>query len=264
MKQYLLLLNILFIAPQGFAQNKVINKKQNLIESTKTDSLLFQNKISLDTLSCGLNLIAGKNYKVEKTETEKLRRSISLEYSKASDSFNKCQLLDSASMLFTKILLNNIIPYWYETKWDFNGYTAEPKQGTIACGYFVSTTLRDMGLNLNRYKLAQQGPVNEAKTVVIDTSHVHYFYRNNIYKSLLTLEKGLYFIGLDNHVGYLYINHFGSFFIHSNYLVGKVMIEPTQNSEVFNSANYCLAPVTNNRNLMVKWLTNGEIVVKTE
>ncbi len=44
------------------------------------------------------------------------------------------------------------------------GHTAVPKEGEIACGYFVSTTLLHMGVPLNRYKIAQQNPLNEAKT----------------------------------------------------------------------------------------------------
>ena len=72
-----------------------------------------------------------------------------------------------ANKIFTLFLLNNIIPHWYGTKQDFCAYTETPKQGVIACGILVSTTLKDMGLNVNRYKLAQQSPTNEAKTIAI-------------------------------------------------------------------------------------------------
>jgi hypothetical protein len=38
-------------------------------------------------------------------------------------------------------LSKTIFPHWYGTVWDYNGYTNTPKNGVIACGYFVSTTL---------------------------------------------------------------------------------------------------------------------------
>ena len=57
---------------------------------------------------------------------------------------------DSLSLIFKQSLLNRISPFWQGTEWSFEGHTAMPKKGEIACGYFVSTTLRDVGLNINR------------------------------------------------------------------------------------------------------------------
>ena len=60
-----------------------------------------------------------------------------------------------SSVLFNS-MIDSIFPAWMGTNWDFNGTSNVPKQGEIACGYFVSTTLKHVGFNLNRYKLAQQ------------------------------------------------------------------------------------------------------------
>jgi len=57
---------------------------------------------------------------------------------------------------FFEMLNDSIFEYWMQTPWDFNGHTDTPRKGEIACGYFVTTTLRDMGVQLQRYKLAQQ------------------------------------------------------------------------------------------------------------
>ncbi len=64
--------------------------------------------------------------------------------------------LDSVGNFFEQTLLNELIPYWYGVGWTFEGHTNSPDSGTIACGYFVSTTLKHFGMNLNRYRLAQQ------------------------------------------------------------------------------------------------------------
>ena len=47
---------------------------------------------------------------------------------------------------FANAITNTIAPAWIGTKWDFNGITEVPQQGKIACGYFVTTVLRDAGL----------------------------------------------------------------------------------------------------------------------
>ena len=54
--------------------------------------------------------------------------------------------------IFTRAVAETIIPDWIGTKWDFNGISEKPQQGNIACGYFVTTVLRDAGLNLARSK----------------------------------------------------------------------------------------------------------------
>ena len=63
--------------------------------------------------------------------------------------------LDEKSQHFSNIIIKKIVPYWYGTKWDFNGTSRIPGQGSIAYGYFVTTILEDAGINLSRNRLAQ-------------------------------------------------------------------------------------------------------------
>jgi len=215
----------------------------------------------IDSVSCGLNFIPANNYNTTKSEIEKIRMELSNKYQNITDSIHQKTLLDSTMTIFSNILLNKITPCWYGTPWDFNGHTAKPNQGTIACGYFVSTTLRDMGLNLNRYKLAQQNPESEAKSIAIDVKNVMYFDEESIFKKIDKLNDGLFFIGLDNHVGYLYLYKGKSYFIHSNCIDGKVMIEPAKSSEAFYSANYYIVRFTGHKNLAKKWLTKDPLLI---
>ena len=101
--------------------------------------------------------------------------------------------LDSVKKSFTELLLNKIIPYWYGTTWSFNGHTSKPNQGEIACGYFVSTTLKDMGLKLNRYCLAQKSPIDEAKFLSCGASIVTL---NGDYEEAIDKIKEFTFNGL--------------------------------------------------------------------
>lgn len=178
--------------------------------------------------------------------------------------------LDSLSLFFTEALLNQIIPYWYGTAWDFNGYTNIPNQGKIACGYFVSTTLKHIGLNLNRYSLAQQLPINEAKTLSLGEPVIKIICNDfsGCLKSIKEKTKeGFYFIGLDaNHVGFLLKRKNHLFFIHSNYSYPQeVIIERAKDSEVLNSfSTFYLSKISNNINLLKYWKKNKRIPTVTK
>lgn len=170
--------------------------------------------------------------------------------------------------VFANYLVHQLIPHWYGTPWAFEGYTAIPNQGNIACGYFVSTTLLHMGLNVNRYKLAQQLPIHEALSIAGDdtVSTIEIFTESNRAEVLLEAcpDDGIYFIGFDqSHVGYLYRSGSCSYVIHSDYLTaGAVSIESALNSPVLEAfSRYYIAPISTNEWLMNCWLNGEEIEV---
>lgn len=156
---------------------------------------------------------------------------------------------------FENYLVNEIIPHWYGTEWDFNGYTAVPNQGVIACGYFVSTTLLHMGINVNRYKMAQQAGLYEAQTLALSEENYRTIHGIDSLQAVLKRDyvDGIYFVGLDNHVGYLYIKDQIPYFIHSNYIEDKVMIEKAYYAPAFQSGIYVIAEISTNEELMQRW-----------
>lgn len=243
----------------SYAQEKAVDvlKGSNffILEDLPKSNSVF------DSLACGLNFKKGNHYVNEKTSIHSKRNVLTKKYNSLKTASEKTQFLDSANTILTTLLLNNIVPYWYGTKWDFNGYTSVPNQGVIACGYFVSTTLKDIGINVNRYRLAQQNPENEAKSIGIDTNTVLHIEEKDIQEKLKTFSDGLYFVGLDNHVGYLYIKNSISYFLHSNYRDGKVMIETTSSSLTFGSSHYYISNISGNHKLTKKWLNQGKIKV---
>ena len=181
---------------------------------------------------------------------------------------NKTLDYDSVSGVFTEALLNQIVPYWYGTPWSFEGHTAVPGEGRIACGYFVSTTLEHAGIRINRYKLAQQAPENEARTVAMGDSVL--VVRGGWVKDVLpvvqnTLNDGLYFIGLSSsHVGYLLKRRDKIFFLHSNYTFpAEVRIEPANGKSVLNNFTvFYIVPVSGNKKLLDAWLGGQEVPVR--
>lgn len=175
---------------------------------------------------------------------------------------------DSLSIIFKTALLNKIIPYWEGTPWAFEGHISQPHTGEIACGYFVSTTLQHIGLNLNRYHLAQQSPINEAKTLAIDTSAVQTFSEASSLANIVAiqnyLKEGIHFIGFDqSHVGYILKEKNQLYIIHSNYMdnIG-VQIEPIQQSAVFQSYDiFHIVPLSTNEALLDYWVKGLEVKV---
>ena len=246
-------------AQQQHEKNSIQNTKPDIIVEAPGDST-FQSQKQTDFALSLVELVSvdsNYTYQEMKAWVKQVKSGIDTNSITA----------DSLSKLFTHLLVRKIIPYWYGTPWTFEGHTATPGQGTIACGYFISTTLRDLGINVNRYKLAQQYPINEAKTLALQ-NEVFEFSESTTEANIQTirdsLETGVYFLGFDqSHTGFLYKNENGIFLIHSNYIHAQgVSAESIHNSEAFSYYNrFYIAPLSTNRQLLSSWLNDVSIAV---
>jgi len=155
--------------------------------------------------------------------------------------------------LFRSLLTTQVIPAWYGTKWDFNGYTAEPLKGKIACGYFVSTVLRDLGFRLNRYRLAQK---HSFEMIDFFGTYSHMFQKRLDLESFVRVEESqIFLLALDNHVGFIVKEGKEIFFIHSSYLPPhQVVKESFQSSEALKlSQKFKVISLDSNEDLLEKW-----------
>lgn len=173
--------------------------------------------------------------------------------------------LDSVGKYYEQMLVSELIPYWYGVEWTFEGHTDHPDSSSVACGYFVSTTMKHLGFKLNRYRMAQQSALNELRSIVSDRKEILSFVRGDslIVNIKSKLEDGVYLLGLDCHVGYLLKRDELLYFIHSNYLFPMMVVfEEAQLSEAFlNSNRYYIAPISNNNWLMKQWILGKTITV---
>lgn len=147
--------------------------------------------------------------------------------------------LEKKQHLFTQVMADSILPYWLGTPWGFYGTSETPGQGQIACGYFVTTTLRDAGLALQRTKLAQCASEQMIGTLV-QRAHIQRFSHVPLADFVMAIKKqgyGLYIIGLDSHTGFLYHNGQELYFIHASYIGAKVVTKELAGSSVILQAS---------------------------
>ncbi|MCB0397844.1 MAG: hypothetical protein KDD36_14425 [Flavobacteriales bacterium] len=222
--------------------------------------------IGIDTTAYGLRITPIGKYISAKQECVSKRQLLQTRYKSATTDSTRSVITAEAGRVLTEQLINRIFPFWYGTAWDFNGITDVPGEGEIACGYFVSTTLKHAGLNVNRYKLAQKSAYTGSRCLSINDDMK--IIRNKSPEQMVDFAKdevrdGLYTVGLDYHVGFLLIRNKEVFFIHSSYLNREgVMIEKAQDSPAFASNTYILVSITHNAPLLEKWLMNEEVKIK--
>lgn len=160
--------------------------------------------------------------------------------------------------IFTTTVTKTVIPAWIGTAWSFNGTTENPQQGSIACGYFVTTILRDAGLKLARIKLAQCA----SEEMIISLVQPGYIYRfsnvamDDFMRFIQQQGYGLYIVGLDNHTGFIYNDGEETCFIHSTFAgTRNVQKEKAASSRVLHSSRYkVLGKVSADERILERWI----------
>jgi hypothetical protein len=172
----------------------------------------------------GIGIFAYKKYLKKEYIVQSSSTVVLEHYPKALDSVAKIKKgltsknTEEIGNAFTKLITTKVFPYWYGTKWGFYGTTEKPNEGEIACGYFVTTTLRDMGVSIKRIKLAQCASEEMIKSLV-SSSNIQRFSNvdiNAFEAKLKTTGNGIFVVGLDNHTGFLLLSDEGNYFIHSS------------------------------------------------
>lgn len=207
------------------------------------------------------------NYKDVIAKLEAERVALASRYQQAVSSAEQADVMAQARTVVTRSIYTEIFPSWYGTAWDFNGTTEVPKQGKIACGYFVSTVLRDAGWKVQRARLAQQASENIILSLTTDP-YVKRFRRVAISDFVTAVKKwgaGIYVVGLDIHTGFI-VNTGGEvYFIHSSYVEPYTVVrEKASESKILAASNYrVLGKVTADDLFIEKWLLRKEIVTRT-
>ncbi|MEY4876506.1 MAG: hypothetical protein RL708_1655 [Bacteroidota bacterium] len=161
--------------------------------------------------------------------------------------------------LFEKHIIT-MFPYWYGTRWNFNGKTEIPGKGSIACGYFVTTVLKQSGLNIEKNALARLGSEEMIKAICDDAI----LYRFTNYSMIPFLEKiklqgvGIYLLGLDTHTGFIWNDGNEIYFVHASgrfpYCVKKEIAN--ESITLWKSKYKVIAKISGDTSVLNKWLNH--------
>ena len=160
--------------------------------------------------------------------------------------------------IFTTAVTETIIPGWIGTTWNFNGTSEKPQQGSIACGYFVTTILRDAGLSLARIKLAQCAS-EQMIVSLVQSKYIRRFSNvkmKDFMQSIQDQGYGLYIVGLDNHTGFIYNDGKDIHFIHSTFVgTRNVQKEKATTSWILDQSKYrVLGKISTDEKVLERWI----------
>ena len=171
------------------------------------------------------------------------------------------QKKDSLITLSRAYLLDKInaeiFPFWYGTPWGFNGTTRTPREGKIACGYFVTTILSDIGFTIPRIRWAQS-----ASAVFINKlaqPDIKRYSNASILKIKEILQDwgdGLYLVGLDNHTGFIRVRQNEIKFIHASYYQPEigVLSEPVASDNPLANSRYRIFGKLLSDDMIIHWI----------
>ncbi len=200
------------------------------------------------------------NYLEFKANTEQNRIRFNTEFKACQADSGKEKKIISDAQNFLMKDINNYFEAWYNTPWAFHGHTRIPGKGTIACGYFITTTLQDIGFKIPRIKWAQMASEDMIKRMTTDIKRFRKAPMDDIIKYIKSKGEGLYVVGLDCHVGYIYYYNNQMQFVHSNYYrpsIG-VMSEALIGKNPLNDSNYRIIGKIFDENMVKKWIAGTD------
>lgn len=177
----------------------------------------------------------------------------------------RAAIRQEASRVVLDTLTERILPHWFGTPWDFYGTTQTPGEGAIACGYLVSTVLEHAGFRVERVRMAQQASEYILLSLVAPDRVRRFRDRpvEEVVEHVSAAGEGLWLVGLDYHVGFLWNDGELVRFCHSSYLdPGGVVCEPALSSAAMVSRYRVVGPLLDDP-MIDAWLEQRAIPTVT-
>lgn len=199
-----------------------------------------------------------KPYSELKAETLNKREIFRKEYEAHKRDKQKQETILTEAQRYLLENINEYFKAWYNTPWTFHGHSQTPQKGSIACGYFITTTLRDIGFNIPRVKWAQQASEYLIKKLSTDIKRFQKKPMRDIIDYISSTGEGLYIVGLDCHVGYIYYQDGKMSFVHANYYKPQigVMNEPLTGHNPLNNSKYRVIGKIFEKEMVLNWILN--------
>ena len=227
-----------------------------LIFSCGQDSQKADKKTEAATVDAVPDSVRIKLYEELKMKIENKRKKFNEAY-KNADSTQKDSIIKASGVYILNEITKEMFPAWCGTPWDFNGTTVIPKQGSIACGYFVTTVLQHSGFKIPRIKLAQCASEEMIKTLTKDIKRFSGKPVQDVISYMKKRDDGLYIVGLDSHTGFLFKKGDTLKFVHSNYYEpGTGVMQQELNCEnPLRDSQYRVVGRILSDEMMRKWIT---------
>lgn len=181
----------------------------------------------------------------------------------ATSNEEKNAIVVEAQKYLAKTLVEDVVPAWYKTPWDYNGASNEPgPDSMIACGYFVSTVLHHMGFKYNRKDLGRQN----SPWIIKSLSHPIFIKKSwlqdysEFIEGIKEMGPGIYVVGMDWHVGFVAYDGEKTSFIHS---YGEVVAQTTEEPSVLGMSKWRKVGKIFGYTQTVNWIYGREIPIQT-
>ena len=206
-----------------------------------------------------------ERYAVLVSELDRWRVDLGGKYGKARTAEER-KTIEHDARLILELIMPEMMRCWLGTPYDFNGTAEKPGEGKIACGYFVSTVIRDAGFRVNRYKLAQQPSENIMRTFLpsaaclLKVGKEYAAYADWVE----AMPPGIYLVGLDTHVGFIVNKSDGMKFFHSSgSRPWAVVEEARENAGVLKRSNWrMIGGLSGDVGTIRTWLSGDKIKVR--
>lgn len=197
------------------------------------------------------------SYDQARADLDATRQTLAAQWSK-----DKAGTRKKAKHALLEYLDGQAFPAWSGTPWAFYGTSTTPKEGAIACGYFVTTVLEQAHLRIERVRLAQQASAYLVSTLARGST-VEWLRPADVKEALTEMRRrfpeGLLVVGFDLHVGFVRVDGERAQFCHSSYLEpGVVTCEDPLTAGAFVSGVYVVADALNDA-LLDDWVLGRSV-----
>lgn len=200
------------------------------------------------------------DYPAVKRDVAARQAALNRAYRAARDDSSRAAVLAEARSFLEDAIVRRLLPPWLGTPWDYNGTSEQPGAGSIACGFFVTTVLRDAGFRIERARLARL-PSEQLIRRFCDPRDVRRFSgvpAPDFVAAVQRLGAGLFIVGLDYHVGFLVNEGREVRFVHSTVVgAGEVVDEPALDSGPLVWSRYRVVARALSDRVVARWLVDG-------
>ncbi len=204
---------------------------------------------------------ARRAYALTRTRLLEYRKELEKAHRSADTNEARKRILAEARTVLVDGLTGTLFPAWYGTRWSFNGISEVPGKGSVACGVFAGTLLRDAGFNLSRIGMGRLASEHIAQRLTGEGNIRRYSDRpvGEVISDLQSWGPGLYLVGLDFHVGFMFVDDQNRVhFVHSSYVGrARVISERADGETPFLHSRYRVLAKLFDDAMIQKWLVGA-------